>query len=388
MNYVALIPLRGGSKSIPDKNVRRIAGKALCLWTIEAASKAASIDAVFVATDSEKIRAVVEAAGLPKVSVIGRSAETATDTASTESVMLEFAEQRDFENLILIQATSPLLESKDLEGGISLFESSKADSLLSVVPQKRFIWNPSEGGLSLPQNYDPTKRPRRQDFSAYQVENGAFYISGREGLMRTKSRLFGNIAAFEMGEETFHELDEPVDFVIIEKFLESRANSDALLAARAKRVKLFLSDVDGVLTDSGMYYSEAGDELKKFNTRDGKGFELLRNAGLEVGIITAEKTALVERRAAKLKLNHLIQGATDKVESLRALLATTGYTPDEVAFVGDDLGDIGIFGTVGFAACPSDAVAEARSVVHYQASAVGGGGVIREVAELVLRLRG
>jgi N-acylneuraminate cytidylyltransferase len=191
-----------------------------------------------------------------------------------------------------------------------------------------------------------------------------------------------------MGEETFHELDEPVDFVIIEKFLESRAKSDALLAARAKRVKLFLSDVDGVLTDSGMYYSEAGDELKKFNTRDGKGFELLRNAGLEVGIITAEKTALVERRAAKLKLNHLIQGAPDKVESLRALLATTGYTPDEVAFVGDDLGDIGIFGTVGFAACPSDAVDEARSVVHYQASAVGGGGVIREVAELVLRLRG
>lgn len=386
LRYVALIPLRGGSKSIPGKNVRPIAGRPLCLWAIEAAARSARIDAVFVATDSTAIREVVEEAGLPRVQVIGRSAETATDTASTESVMLEFARSFEFDRVVLIQATSPLLQASELDAGIEHYETSGADSLLSVVRQKRFLWAP-EGGLSTSLNYDPLKRPRRQDFSGYQVENGAFYVCGREGLLRTGSRLHGSIAAYEMPEETFHELDEPVDFVIIEKFLEERVRRSVPLAERAARIRLVLSDVDGVLTDSGMYYGEHGDELKKFNTRDGKAFELLRRAGLEVGIVTAEQTKLVERRASKLRLDHLIQGSTDKVASVAGLLEKLGISWNEVAFVGDDLGDVEVLGKVGLAVCPRDAVREASSRAHLQTQARGGEGVLREFAELLLELR-
>jgi N-acylneuraminate cytidylyltransferase len=388
VSYVAFIPLRGGSKGIPGKNIKPIAGKPLCRWTIEAAAGAARIDRVYVATDSQEITNVVRSFGIDKVEVVGRGAATATDTASTESAMLEFAEQRDFGHMVLIQATSPLLSSRDLDEAIAKFEREGADSLVTVVEQKRFTWTLSDG-RAVPTNYDPLRRPRRQDFSPYYVENGAFYISERSGLLRHQCRLFGRMAAHVMAEETFHEIDEPVDWKIIEAFLEerSRARDTASFAERARRIKLVLTDVDGVLTDSGMYYSENGDELKKFNTRDGKAFELLRNAGIQGGIITSEDTKLVERRAKKLKLDFLIQGAKDKVPALERVMAQTGYSAEEIAFVGDDLADVPLLARVGLGACPRDAVPEARKAAFYVCGQRGGEGCVREVAERILVAR-
>lgn len=391
MSTFAFIPLRGGSKSIPRKNILAIAGKPLCRWVIEAAAGAERIDHVFVATDSDEISRVISAWGLAKVSVIGRSPETATDTASTESAMLEFAGGRTFDRMVLIQATSPLLESRDLDAALAHFEEERADSLVSVVAQKRFIWSVAADGVAVPQNYEPVRRPRRQDFSPYFVENGAFYVSKREGLLETGSRLFGKIVAHEMAEQTFHELDEPVDWKIIEGFLLDRTKGVSAepdeLVRRAQRIRLVLSDVDGVLTDSGMYYSEAGDELKKFNTRDGKGFELLRLAGLKVGIITSEQTALVERRAKKLQLDFLEQGAREKMPALDRILEASGLSADQVAFVGDDLADVPVLARVGFAACPADATPEAVARSHYVAKKRGGEGCVREIAEYLLAVQ-
>lgn len=387
MKYVAFIPLRGGSKSIPGKNIRPIAGKPLCQWAIEAAVGSTYIDDVFVATDSPEIGRLVGAIGHPKIHVVGRSAATATDTASTDSAMLEFAETREFEHMVLIQATSPLLQTADLDAAIETYERRGADSLVSVVPQKRFVWAVDSEGRAIPQNYDPRSRPRRQEFAPYYVENGAFYLSRRDGLLCTRSRLFGEVVAHVMAEETFHELDEPVDFQIIEQLLLARQRHDVSLAERARRIRLVLTDVDGVLTDAGMYYSEAGDELKKFNTRDGKGFELLRLSGLRVGIVTSEQTALVERRAAKLKVDLVRQGAVDKAPVFEQILAETGLEPAEVAYMGDDLADLPVLARVGLAACPADAMPVVRERAHYVSSKSGGAGCFRDLAELVLQHR-
>lgn len=222
MRYAAFIPLRGGSKSIPLKNIQPIGGKPLAWWTVQAALDCMAIGQVYVATDSEAIRACLLPLACERLSVIGRSPETATDTASTESAMIEFAATQAAENILLIQATSPLLTTRDLDEGIALFEHSGADSLLTVVPQKRFIWQREASGLANPVNYDPLKRPRRQDFSAYHVENGAFYISRRAGLLQHGCRLFGNMAAHEMCEESYFELDEPSDWAVIEGLLLQR----------------------------------------------------------------------------------------------------------------------------------------------------------------------
>jgi 3-deoxy-D-manno-octulosonate 8-phosphate phosphatase, YrbI family len=397
MHTIAFIPLRGGSKSIPLKNIKPIAGKPLALWTVEAAANCAGIDRVFVSTDDDKIRQTVEALLHPKVEVVGRSAESASDTASTESAMLEFASSREFDRIVLIQATSPLLTSADLSAGLAELDRSGADSLLSVVEQKRFIWKRDDNGIATPTNYDFTKRPRRQEFAPYYVENGAFYICSRSDLLKSGCRLSGRVALHVMPEETYYELDEPSDWAVIESLLRQRcperANFPGLrispeeFARRAARIKLFLTDVDGVLTDAGMYYSETGDELKKFNTRDGKGIELLRKAGIKTGIITTENTRIVERRAAKLKMDYLVQGAEDKLPELERILAKTGFAPDELAYIGDDLADIPVLERVGLAACPADAIPQVQRVVHFQTESTGGGGAVREFAERILSAR-
>lgn len=393
MNYVALIPLRGGSKGIPGKNIRPLAGKPLCRWSIEAAARAPQIDAVYVATDSEEIREAVRGFGLPKVIVIDRSAETATDSASTESVMLEFASRYpDFKKLVLMQATSPLTRTEDVEGAISLFESSGADSLLTVVPQTRFLWNVAEDGTATATNYDPLKRPLRQWFSPHHVENGAIYVCEADGLREHKNRLFGKIAAYLMPEETYIELDEPADWLLIEGLLNNRLRAEQaspgdVFAEKAPDIRLFLTDVDGVLTDAGMYYTEAGDELKKFNTRDGMGLAMLRKAGILTGIVTSENTSMVERRATKLNLDILRQGVRDKAVVLSEILKELQLEPSQVAYIGDDLNDLGIIQKVGLSASPADATAEVIQYADYICQRGGGEGCVREFVEKILAAR-
>lgn len=210
---VAFIPVRGGSKSIPFKNIKPICGKPLAYWTVKAACRCQYLDKVYVATDSEKIKQVVEkfktgfeANLFAKVEVIGRSDASASDTASTEFAMLEFANKYEFDNIALIQATSPLLQTSDLDRGFEAFNAKETDSVLSVVRQKRFHWGTNDNGYAYPVNYDVYNRPRRQDFTGYLVENGAFYITSKSSLLKTKNRVSGNIKAVEMNEDSFLKL--------------------------------------------------------------------------------------------------------------------------------------------------------------------------------------
>ncbi|MCC5808506.1 MAG: acylneuraminate cytidylyltransferase family protein, partial [Opitutales bacterium] len=223
MKTFALLPLRGGSKSIPRKNLKPLAGRPLFHWTALAACAAEGIDEVHIATDDAEIADSARALGHPKIRIFERSAATATDTASTESVMLEFAEQVDFNRLVLIQATSPLLRAEELDGGLAKLLEAGADSLLSVVRQKRFFWREGATGVAVPVNYDPANRPRRQDFDGQFVENGAFYVSSRSGLLQSRCRLHGRIAVYEMPEETYVELDEPVDWAFVERLMRQRS---------------------------------------------------------------------------------------------------------------------------------------------------------------------
>lgn len=382
---VAFIPVRGGSKSIPLKNIKKICGRPLVYWTVEAACKCEYIDKVYVATDSEEIRKVVcEMSGesvFSKIEVIGRSPETATDTASTESAMLEFARNYIFENIVLIQATSPLLEKEDLDKGFEAFNRKDTDSVLSVVRQKRFQWKTGEEGLAEPVNYDYRKRPRRQEFDGYLVENGAFYITSRDRLLNCGNRLSGRIRAVEMDEKSYFEIDEPEDFVIIENLMKGKNGS----SKKKEKIKMFLTDCDGCLTDGGMYYSENGDELKKFNTRDGMGFQLLREKGILTGIVTGEDRKLNRNRAEKLKLNILEMGVKDKASKIRELCVRYGVSLEEVAYVGDDLNDIEALKLVGFPCCVNNAAEEVKEVVAYISEKNGGEGAIREIINQILR---
>lgn len=150
------------------------------------------------------------------------------------------------------------------------------------------------------------------------------------------------------------------------------------------KIKLFLTDVDGVLTDAGMYYTESGDEFKKFNTHDGMGLKLIREAGVKTGIITTENTKMVERRAAKLKVDYLYQGAYPKIAAAQEILDKEGFTWEDVAYIGDDVNCLELLQRVGLAACPSNALPKVKALPGIlQLQKAGGEGVVREFIELI-----
>jgi len=156
------------------------------------------------------------------------------------------------------------------------------------------------------------------------------------------------------------------------------------ITAKARRIKLVLTDCDGVLTDGGVYYSERGEEMKRFNIRDGMGVERLRHHGVATGIVTGEISPSVRTRAAKLKITELHLGIKDKATLLHSILERLGLQADEVAFIGDDTNDVEVLALVGLAACPGDATIFAQQVSHYQCIAPGGHGCFRELAELII----
>lgn len=154
-----------------------------------------------------------------------------------------------------------------------------------------------------------------------------------------------------------------------------------------RNIRLFATDVDGVLTDAGMYYSESGDEWKKFNTRDGMGIKLLQKAGLITAIVTQERTKLVARRAEKLAIPELHQGAMDKLSVIRDMAMRYSISLQQVAYIGDDVNDIEALKAVGFSAAPADGLPQVLGIVDYVCQKNGGEGAVRELAEMILQSR-
>ena len=382
---IAFIPVRCGSKSITFKNIKEFCGKPLVYWNLEALEKSNNIDEIFVATDCEEIKNVVNSFNFSKVKIYDRDKENASDTASTESVMLEFINKQNFKDsdlFFLVQATSPLTQTKDFDKALETLKNENADSLLTCIRTKRFFWDKNAKAI----NYDFINRPRRQDFDGLFMENGAFYINSIENIKNDKNRLSGKIAIYEMEEFTAVEIDEEDDWLIAEKMMYKY-----ILSKRPKpNIKLFLSDVDGTLTDAGMYYGENGEEFKKFNTHDGKGFELLRKAGIKTGIITSENTKIVENRAKKLKVDFLYQGLEHKgkLDIAKEICKELNISLDEVAYIGDDINCKELLSSVGISACPSNALEEIKNIPNIiKLSKAGGEGAVREFCELIMKDR-
>ena len=170
--------------------------------------------------------------------------------------------------------------------------------------------------------------------------------------------------------------------------MKSNLNQSRSVPLRRKiaKIKLVLTDCDGVLTDTGVYYSDQGEVMKRFSIRDGMGVERLRKlAGIETGIVTGEFSGSVKKRAEKLKIEELHLGPKDKIAVLNEILDRRNLKAENIAFIGDDMNDLEIMKVVGIAACPGDAIAEIKKYSNYICKNRGGNGAFREFAELIIK---
>ena len=217
------------------------------------------------------------------------------------------------------------------------------------------------------------------------MENGAFYINTVGSILSNGNRLGGKIGIYEMPDYTATEIDEPDDWMILEKLM--RKYKSDFVNQKKTNIKLFITDIDGTLTDGGMYYSENGDELKKFNTRDGMGLQMLREAGIKTAIITSEDRQLNQRRAEKLKVDFIRQGKVNggKVAVAQEIAKEMGISMNEVAYIGDDVNCIELLKAVGLKACPADACKKVKEIPGIKVMIhKGGDGCVREWIETSL----
>ena len=212
-----LIPLRGGSQGIPNKNIRLFNGRPLFTCTGQAA-----IDTGFplvISTDSEEIKAMAQRY-LPESMILDRPANLATSTASTEAVISHFLDQVGFDHCLLMQATSPLSTANHIIDAIKQYINNDYRPLVTGTRKHEFYWN----HCGLPINYDPLNRPRRQDWDGTFVENGAFYIFSRESFERSGSRCPAPCTLFEMDSIHGYEIDTELDWTILEKLSQEKEN--------------------------------------------------------------------------------------------------------------------------------------------------------------------
>lgn len=216
---IVFIPVRGGSKSIPLKNIKNFLGKPLVHWVLSAANDSARVDRIVVSTDDRRIRDSAAALESNKLELHARAAETATDEASTESAMLDYLEGNasvdDMDIFVLLQATSPWTRSFHIDEALDHYHNEGFDSMLSVVHSHAFQW----GANGTPLNYDYRKRPRRQNIQEVYQENGAIYINRVGHIRKEKNRLSGRIGFYPMHKYSAIELDDPEDWTLAEEMM-------------------------------------------------------------------------------------------------------------------------------------------------------------------------
>ncbi|MGL5904573.1 MAG: cytidylyltransferase domain-containing protein [Cetobacterium sp.] len=382
MKKVAIIPLRAGSKGIPGKNRKKLLGRPMFSWSLGEAIES-NLDEVYVYTDDQKIIEFVneEYKWCPKVKILERSEDSATDTASTEFAMQEFSTRigEEYDVLCLLQATSPLIKRENINECLDKIEKEGYDSALSVVRTKRFIW--SETGESL--NYDYKNRPRRQDFDGMLMENGAVYGTTKAQFLESGIRIGGKVAIVEMAEDSLIEIDEKEDWIIVEKLIENNIKKNK---KNNKKIKALCLDVDGVFTDGNITNNADGEFSKVFSMRDGMGLEILRENGIEVIVMTSENSKIVESRMKKLNLlDNLYLGVKDKYSRLEKVLQEKSLTRSDVAYIGDDVNDLANLLSVGWGIVPNDGIENVKMSADLVLNNVGGDKAIREAVNFIIK---
>ena len=386
MKVIAIIPARGGSKGVPRKNVRQLAGKPLITHTLLQAKQTPGLDRIVVSTDDPEIAAISEQLG---VEVVWRPKEISGDTATSESALVHVLDHlRDTEGyepelVVFLQATSPLRRESDILEAMETLKSEQADSLFSAGLVHGFVWRSVADTLT-PINYDPTRRQRRQDLvETIWEENGSIYIFKPWVLKEHNSRLGGKIAVYQMDKLDSLQVDEPGDLQLIETIITGRKTQRKPKNHDLDTVRLLVLDFDGVMTDNRVLVDQTGTEAVYCHRGDGWGIAQLVAAGVEVVVLSTEKNPVVAARCQKLGIEY-IQGLDDKLSALKEMVQKRSILPTQVTYMGNDVNDLDCMQWVGMPIAVADAIAEVKEISTVVTLCKGGKGAVREVCEWIL----
>lgn len=383
-NVIAIIPARGGSKGIPQKNLRTLLGEPLIARAIRIARTASPVKQVVVTTDDSEIAAVAQAAG---ALVVMRPDELSTDIASSESALLHAIGELEKTNQMtevfaFLQCTAPLTTAEDIESTIKQVTENEADCAFAAIASHFFLWQPNEAGGVRGVNHQASERLMRQQRPPEYLEAGSVYVMKTKGFKQHKHRFFGNIAVQEIERDHWFELDEMADLGVIEALLEKRGSKQG----NPSSIKAIAFDFDGVFTDNLVRVDQNGIETVCCSRSDGMGIELLRNASVPMVVISKERNPVVLARCQKLQLD-CEGGVDDKVPILKRWVERVGVSLAETAYVGNDVNDLPCLRTVGHPFVVADCHQALTQQGFARLKCSGGRGAVRELADLVLQTR-
>jgi len=383
---VAVIPARGGSKGIPRKNLRRVGGVPLIARAISSARAADRIDRVVVSTDDPQIAGVAREWG---AEVVSRPAELSGDAASSESAVEHALDELarfgiEVGVVVLIQATSPFIDPADLDAAVERVRAGESDTVFSAVESWGFLWRTGSDGGAVGINHDLRRRPRRQEREPEFLETGAFYVMDAAGFRRAAHRFFGRIGVALVPQAHAIEIDTEEQLALassIDGFVGGASGIRATIDVDA-----VVTDFDGVHTDDTVLVGQGGEEFVRVSRSDGMGVGRLRAAGIPVLILSTETNPVVSARARKLGVD-VEQGSADKAATLAAWASGRGIPLDRIAYLGNDVNDLGCLELVGWPIAVPEAHPEVLAAARIVLASPGGSGAVRELADAVLRAR-
>ncbi|KAM5169901.1 N-acylneuraminate cytidylyltransferase isoform 2-T2 [Mantella aurantiaca] len=378
-HLAAVILARGGSKGIPLKNIQRLAGKPLLAWVLRAAIDCGRFNSVWVSTDHDEIEQVAKQYG---AQVHRRSAEVSRDTTSSLETIQEFLQHHPEVDLVgHIQATSPCLHPCDLIKVADMIQNQGYDSVFSVVRHHLFRWKEVKAGeLTIPENFNPARRPRRQDWNGELYENGSFYFATREQITKGKMQ-DGKLAYYEMKPEYSVDIDVDIDWPIAEQ----RVKRYGYFGKNPTVVKLLVCNIDGCLTDGRVYVNQEH-ELISYSLRDVDGIQMLKDKNVQVRFIS-------ERNINQTLLSNLnlpfvfeanVSNKKEVVEKWVKELKLSSW--NQVAYMGCSYSDVECLKLSGTAGVPADACTAAKMTDSFVCEHGGGYGAIQEFADHIITL--
>lgn len=384
LNVIAIIPARGGSKRILRKNLLPLRGKPMLAYSIEHACAAKGISTVYVSTEDPEIAAVACRYG---AEVVWRPQELAGDEATSESALRHVLDWHGLQGrtepdlVMFLQCTSPVRRPGTLDQALAAVQAQNADSLFSACENSRLIWGLSAEGQPYPFNYDYRRRQREQTMDRQFRENGSLYVFKPHILREENNRLGGRMAVFEMDYWSSFQIDTPEHCELIEWILGRPEYQSG--DVWPDRLELVVFDFDGVMTDNTVLVGDDGREMVRCHRGDGWGLARLRETGLPMLVLSTEANPVVAARCAKIHLP-CVQGVDDKAAALAALLAERRIDPARVAFIGNDVNDLGCLRQVGLPVAVADSHPEVLAVARLVLSERGGEGAVRAFCDQAL----